>query len=381
MAPVERRLSGRFVDAAAEAPAPRRPGRRRHHRLLRQDLDQAPPRPAARRHPDGRRRRRRRSTTAPVSPGRSTSTWSTAPRSSSPRWAPTGPARSADVPLVPADVAVITAIGPVHLERFGSEDAHRPGQGRDHRARVASFLNVDDPRLAALADRLAGAGGGREVVRCSAVDRTPTSASPAGDGTVTVTIAGRETATGVPGRRRRAADQPGLRARGRPRARRAAEQLADRLAAVPPIPNRLTSAQAPSGVLVIDDTFNSNPAGARAGPRACSPRRRSVGRRVVVTPGMVELGPRQRPENEAFAAAAATVATDWSSSAGRTAGRCSGGRRPLASGRASGPGSGRSTGCGPISGRATPSSTRTTCPTTTLDRSRVGLPPAPAPGR
>ena len=34
----------------------------------------------------------------------------------------------------PPDIAVITAIGPVHLERFGSEDAHRRGQGRDPRA-------------------------------------------------------------------------------------------------------------------------------------------------------------------------------------------------------------------------------------------------------
>ncbi len=210
----------------------------------------------------------------------------------------------------PPSLAVITAIGPVHLERFGSEDEIVRAKAEITERASTVFLNVDDPRLAALADRLAGDGGGREVVRCSAVDRTADVCVARGDGTVTVTIAGRETATGVP------VDggvQPTNLACAIAVALRlgvAAEQLADRLAAVPPIPNRLTSAQAPSGVLVIDDTFNSNPAGAQAALAllAAAPVSR---RRVVVTPGMVELGPRQRPENEAFATAACDVATDF----------------------------------------------------------------------
>ena len=37
---------------------------------------------------------------------------------------------------IPPDVAVITAIGPVHLERFGSEDRIVAGQGRDPRRRA-----------------------------------------------------------------------------------------------------------------------------------------------------------------------------------------------------------------------------------------------------
>jgi UDP-N-acetylmuramoyl-tripeptide--D-alanyl-D-alanine ligase len=63
-----------------------------------------------------------------------------------------------------------------------------------------------------------------------------------------------------------------------------------------------------AGVVVIDDTYNANPAGARAALAALS--RRGSGRRVVVTPGMIELGPRQYEENSAFAAKAAEVATD-----------------------------------------------------------------------
>jgi UDP-N-acetylmuramoyl-tripeptide--D-alanyl-D-alanine ligase len=82
-----------------------------------------------------------------------------------------------------------------------------------------------------------------------------------------------------------------------------------RISELPPVPNRLAAGLAPSGVWVIDDTFNSNPSGARAAlaQLAAAP---GDGRRVVVTPGMVELGPRQAEENRAFAAAIAQVASD-----------------------------------------------------------------------
>jgi UDP-N-acetylmuramoyl-tripeptide--D-alanyl-D-alanine ligase len=62
-------------------------------------------------------------------------------------------------------------------------------------------------------------------------------------------------------------------------------------------------------VLVVDDTYNANPAGAIAALELLG----SLpveGRRVVVTPGMVELGSRQGTENEAFAGAAAHLASD-----------------------------------------------------------------------
>ena len=65
---------------------------------------------------------------------------------------------------------------------------------------------------------------------------------------------------------------------------------------------------APSGVQVIDDTFNSNPAGCAAALDTLGGL--AAGRRVVVTPGMVELGPVQAAENERFAAHAAEVADD-----------------------------------------------------------------------
>jgi len=54
---------------------------------------------------------------------------------------------------------------------------------------------------------------------------------------------------------------------------------------------------------VIDDTYNSNPVGAeRAMQGALEIARERDGDLVVVTPGMVELGPVQYERNRAFAA-------------------------------------------------------------------------------
>ncbi len=71
----------------------------------------------------------------------------------------------------PPEIAVITAIGPVHLERFKTEDAIVVAKSEITETAHTVVLNVDDPRLAALADQLAAAGG-KAVVRCSAVETT-----------------------------------------------------------------------------------------------------------------------------------------------------------------------------------------------------------------
>ena len=87
------------------------------------------------------------------------------------------------------------------------------------------------------------------------------------------------------------------------------EAVVRRLASLPGVPNRLQRYQAKAGYVVLDDTFNANPAGARhaldaLGSEACE------GRRVLVTPGMVELGRTQPAENAALAESAAAVVTD-----------------------------------------------------------------------
>jgi UDP-N-acetylmuramoyl-tripeptide--D-alanyl-D-alanine ligase len=104
----------------------------------------------------------------------------------------------------PPSIAVITAIGPVHLERFKTEDAIVAAKSEITEAAHTVVLNVDNPHLAALADRLAAAGT-KSVMRCSAVD-------PAADVCV-------EVVRGVATVRVGAGDEPGLRAGRRLRAR------------------------------------------------------------------------------------------------------------------------------------------------------------------
>jgi len=56
--------------------------------------------------------------------------------------------------------------------------------------------------------------------------------------------------------------------------------------------------------LVIDDSYNSNPAGAKA---ALNTLALFDGMKILVTPGMIELGPKQEELNKAFGAQAAAV--------------------------------------------------------------------------
>lgn len=64
------------------------------------------------------------------------------------------------------------------------------------------------------------------------------------------------------------------------------------------VEHRLNVKRTPGGVTIIDDAFNSNPEGSRMAVDALS--RFTGGRRIIVTPGMVELGDRQAELNEAL---------------------------------------------------------------------------------
>lgn len=63
-----------------------------------------------------------------------------------------------------------------------------------------------------------------------------------------------------------------------------------------PVPHRLQIIRTAAGVTVIDDTFNSNPVGVREA-LACL-REMDGGKKIVVTPGMVELGEIEYEENK-----------------------------------------------------------------------------------
>ncbi|MFA5675314.1 MAG: UDP-N-acetylmuramoyl-tripeptide--D-alanyl-D-alanine ligase [Christensenellales bacterium] len=72
-----------------------------------------------------------------------------------------------------------------------------------------------------------------------------------------------------------------------------------------PVEHRLQLLPTKNGITVIDDAFNANPSGARAAMEVLST---FEGRKIVVTPGLVELGEREEEENRAFGKVMAGVA-------------------------------------------------------------------------
>ncbi|HEY5024905.1 MAG TPA: UDP-N-acetylmuramoyl-tripeptide--D-alanyl-D-alanine ligase, partial [Acidimicrobiales bacterium] len=207
--------------------------------------------------------------------------------------------------IVP-DVAVITAIGPVHLERFGSEDRVLQAKAEILEDSPCAVLVIDDDRLAALAPTHAQRG--TRVWRVSAYDLgADVCVSEVGDALV-LYVRGAEVA-----RLTRLEGRPGNIAAAVAVALELGipvDEVVRRLPTLPGAPHRLEHTVGAGGVVVLDDTYNANPAGARAALASLAQLGVDAARRAVVTPGMVELGPRQGQENTEFAAAAAGVATD-----------------------------------------------------------------------
>jgi UDP-N-acetylmuramoyl-tripeptide--D-alanyl-D-alanine ligase len=213
------------------------------------------------------------------------------------------------------EVSMITAIGPVHLERFGSEEVVLRAKSEILSPAAVVVLPVDDPRLAALAGDAEAAG--KRVVRCSALDRSADVcvARDPDSGALCVFVNGSPLVEEV-------AVPPGVQPLNLACAVGAAlalgvdsASIATRIADLPSVDHRLLAARSASGATVLDDTYNSNPAGVSAALAALAATAGGNGARaghrvVVVTPGMVELGVRQYDENRKFAAAVATVADD-----------------------------------------------------------------------
>ncbi len=64
------------------------------------------------------------------------------------------------------------------------------------------------------------------------------------------------------------------------------------------VEHRLNMKRTPGGVTIIDDAFNSNPTGSKMALDVLAMMR--PGKRIVVTPGMIELGERQEELNREF---------------------------------------------------------------------------------
>jgi len=202
---------------------------------------------------------------------------------------------------IPPKIAVITAIGPVHLERFGSLDVTVAAKAEIFEHAEVAVVNIDDERLAALVPDL----GQDSIITCSAEGADATvSLSPSESGFF-VRLRGEVISEiGAVAMPSNLACAIGVAA--------ALEVPLDRLSSI------ISETQAPAhrqdvflgegGFHIIDDTYNSNPAGVRSALSALAGL--GEGRRVVVTPGMVELGSAQFRENKEFGRMAAEVASD-----------------------------------------------------------------------
>jgi UDP-N-acetylmuramoyl-tripeptide--D-alanyl-D-alanine ligase len=193
----------------------------------------------------------------------------------------------------PPEIAVVTAIGPVHLERMGSLEVVESAKREITERAPTVVLNIDDPRLATWPASLRDEG--KRVIAAG-------STNPEAE--IRVIVESRSWSVLVDGATLVTVDEIlGVQPTNLACALGAAialgvdvERIVAGLARVSPVANRLNVATAPSGVVVVDDTFNANPASAAAALKVLTSLE-LTGRRVVVTPGLVELGREQYGEN------------------------------------------------------------------------------------
>jgi len=196
----------------------------------------------------------------------------------------------------PPDIAAITVIGEAHLERMKNRETILRAKSEIVENAKTVVLPIDDPDLARLADRCEGEG--KRVIRVSAVgspcdvsvDPAASTATIAGE-TVPVVISGVGHAINL-------AVALGIaHALNVPLA-----AMKDRVVSLPTAAHRAEPQQAPSGALIIDDSYNANPSGAaRAVEGGAAMAKERGGEFIVVTPGMIELGKVQAERNRAFA--------------------------------------------------------------------------------
>lgn len=204
------------------------------------------------------------------------------------------------------NLAVITAIGPVHLERMKSLDVINEAKFEITEGAHTVVVNFDDVRLATWPERLSAQG--KKV-------RTAGSTNESAD--VRVVDRGENIEVIVDGQSLGIHERlAGVQLTNLACAIAAALELGmltsdvlKRLSRVQQVANRANVVTAPSGVVVIDDTFNANPASAASALELLRSQDVS-GRKVLVTPGLIELGPEQYPENLKLARDAAAYGVE-----------------------------------------------------------------------
>ena len=210
-------------------------------------------------------------------------------------------------------IAVLTAIGPAHLESFGSVDNVRRAKYEIVAGLAAdgvAVMNTDNPEVRALADDLQRvkvirygieADGGPHLTARD-IEITPDGTSFTIVDTRTNDMAHAQTS--LLGRHS-IGNLLGSVAVALETGRSLAE-LVGPIRRLTAVEHRLQIIKGAGGVTVIDDAYNSNPDGAAAALEVVDAMNASP--KIVVTPGMIELGPLQAEANERFGEHAGRVA-------------------------------------------------------------------------
>ena len=220
--------------------------------------------------------------------------------------------------LVKPTHGIITTIGVQHLERFGSQKVIQQAKGELIRSLPddgIAVLNGDDPLC-----REIGEGFSGKVVYFSVDSSFPRRR----ESSVSIpTVSVRNIQIGTDGSDFELHFPDGevlpahLSLLGRTAISNAvaAVAMADQLGvkrakivkalkSIPPVRHRLEPIKREGGITVIDDAFNSNPIGAAGALEVLA---MDEGRRILVTPGMIELGDIEDQENRGFGRKAASA--------------------------------------------------------------------------
>ena len=223
--------------------------------------------------------------------------------------------------LTPPDIAIVTEIGPQHLERFGSLEnirrakyelvSHLPADG------IAAF-NWDNPHIRAMVAEAYPA------TRLTVSRRVPLDEARAQQLTwiasdISETLSGlaflachvpsgeqARITTGIVGEHNvtnlllciAVAYHEGIPLR----------DIALRVRSLQPAESRLVTETTAAGITIINDAYSANPEGVVSALQVL--RLHESGKRLLITPGMVELGELQESENRKLGLLAAASATD-----------------------------------------------------------------------
>ncbi|WP_418277214.1 UDP-N-acetylmuramoyl-tripeptide--D-alanyl-D-alanine ligase [Isoptericola jiangsuensis] len=207
--------------------------------------------------------------------------------------------------IAPPDVGIVLAVGTAHLGRFGDVEAIARTKGEmaaGVRPGGTVLLNVDDARVAAMADR---AAPGASVVTFGTIPAADVRARdvvvPHGRAAFDLEHAG----ASAPVELRLVGAHHVTNALA---AAAAALSLgldlatvATRLAAATPrSPHRMAVTERPDGVTIVDDAYNANPDSVRAALRTLAVMAGRTRRSVAVLGEMLELGESSRVEHDAI---------------------------------------------------------------------------------